>query len=159
MCQLFFVILLSDYSMPVNLFLYVCEQEEKLFDVTEFDQNIVEKDIDIPEYFEIEADVTDFSLGMTMTLASANLLDALDLDIDTEEIADKLHELTDGADKLQDGTQQLKDGTLELKDGADKLYDGTKELKDGKYVVDNIKYYVDDKKLIKEINLSKINWN
>ena len=94
------------------------------------------EDLDIPEYVEITADVTDFKLDMTMTYASGNALadlgfgdltDSLDLD-DAEE---KVDELTDGTTQLVDGSDQLYDGTVELQDGTSQLYDGSIELLDG----------------------------
>ncbi len=90
-------------------------------------------DIDIPEYVEIEADVKDFALDMTMTMASSNILsDFSDVDdIDVSGITDKMNELQDGTDELEDGAKQLKDGTSDLKDGVSELADGTSDMKDG----------------------------
>ena len=90
-------------------------------------------DIDIPEYVEIEADVKDFALDMTMTMASSNILSDLgDVDdIDVSSVTDKMNDLQDGTDKLEDGAKQLKDGTSDLKDGVSKLADGTSDMKDG----------------------------
>ena len=97
-------------------------------------------DIDIPESVEIEADVKNFSLDMTLTMASSNVLSSFNLtkDIDTSEISDQMDDLQDGMDKLidggeelKDGTGKVKDGTSDLNDGAGKLKDGTGDLKDG----------------------------
>ena len=90
-------------------------------------------DVDIPEYVEIEADVKDFALDMTMTMASSNILSDLgDVDdIDVSSVTDKMNDLQDGTDKLEDGAKQLKDGTSDLKDGVSKLADGTSDMKDG----------------------------
>ena len=90
-------------------------------------------DIDIPEYVEIEADVKDFSLDMTMTMASSNILSdfgGVD-DIDVSSVTDKMNDLQDGTDKLEDGAEKLKDGTSDLRDGVTKLADGTSDMKDG----------------------------
>lgn len=87
--------------------------------------------IDIPEYMEIEADVTDFTMGMTMTMASSDLLSDLDLDINTGELTDKINQLKDGADQLLDGVRTLKDGSGELRQGGSDLADGAGKLKDG----------------------------
>ncbi|WP_051526070.1 hypothetical protein [Butyrivibrio proteoclasticus] len=93
--------------------------------------------------FEITADTTDFELGMTITMASSDILSDFgisdlsdsdkidDLKDDMNELNDGSDKLVDGAGELKDGTSKLKDGTVELKDGTGKLYDGTKELKDG----------------------------
>ncbi len=90
-------------------------------------------DIDIPEYVEIEADVKDFALDMTMTMASSNILSDLgDVDdIDVSSVTDKMNDLQDGTDKLEDGAKKLKNGTSDLKDGVTELADGTSDLKDG----------------------------
>ena len=90
-------------------------------------------DIDIPEYVEIEADVKDFSLDMTMTMASSNILSDLGGvdDIDVSSVTDKMNDLQDGTDKLEDGAEKLKDGTSDLRDGVTKLADGTSDMKDG----------------------------
>lgn len=93
-------------------------------------------DIDIPEYVEIEADVTDFELDMTMTMASSNLLQdmtkSIDLEnIDTSKISEDIDKLQDGADELSDGASDLKDGTSDLADGAHQLKDGGEQLTDG----------------------------
>ena len=90
-------------------------------------------DIDIPESVEIEADVKNFALDMTLTMASSNVLSSFNLtkDIDTSEISDQMDDLQDGMDKLIDGGEDLKDGTGKVKDGASDLNDGAGKLKDG----------------------------
>ncbi len=88
--------------------------------------------IDIPEYVEIEADVTDFALDMTMTMASNQLLSQIDGDgIDTSELTEGLDQLTDASNQLLEGSKSLKDATGKLKDGASTLLDGASTLKDG----------------------------
>ncbi|ADL34842.1 cell surface protein [Butyrivibrio proteoclasticus B316] len=93
--------------------------------------------------FEITADTTDFELGMTITMASSDILSDFgvsdltdsdkidDLKDDMNELNDGSDKLVDGAGELKDGTGKLYDGTQELVDGTGKLYDGTKDLKDG----------------------------
>ncbi len=91
------------------------------------------EDMDIPEYVEISADCTNFSLDMTMTMAMSNLLSEIDLTdtLDTSDLNESMDTLQASADKLEEGTKSLKDGTGELKDGADQLKDGANTLKDG----------------------------
>ena len=95
---------------------------------------------EVPDYVEIRADVTDFSLGMTVTLASNELFSEYDSDSiqSLDELSDSLDELTDAMDQLMDGSSQLYDGldTLlsksgELVSGINKLADGAKQLKNG----------------------------
>lgn len=93
--------------------------------------------------FEITADTTDFELGMTITMASSDILSdfgAMDmadsskidgLKDDMGELNEGSTKLVEGAGTLKDGTGKLAEGSKELKDGTGKLYDGTKELKDG----------------------------
>lgn len=90
-------------------------------------------DIEIPEYVQIEADVTDFSLEMTMTLASSSFLSDLKVDDDgtLDELKDDMNTLQSSAQELVDGTQTLKDGTGDLVDGAKKLDNGASDLKSG----------------------------
>ncbi len=100
----------------------------------------LDDDTDVPDYFEVTADATDFELEMTLTCA---LPDVVSDAVDTKsgkfnDLKDMLHDLTDGKDELSDGVNDLKDGTSELKDksadlkdGVDKLDDGASDLKDG----------------------------
>ena len=76
----------------------------------------------------IFADVTDFEMdagainGIKMNLG---------IDIDDDEINDKINELTDGAVELDDGAKELQDGTVELNDGVSDLNEGIQKLRDG----------------------------
>lgn len=98
------------------------------------------EDIDIPEYVEVTADVTEFELGMTATILMPDVLSELDTDDmdgfddlkdDIEELNDATYELIDGCIELDDGVQELKDNMPDLWDGAVELDDGAKELDDG----------------------------
>ena len=86
--------------------------------------------------FEITADTTDFELGMTITMASSDILSDFGMtDLSGSDKLDDLksdmEDLNDGSNKLVDGTKELKDGTTEFRDGVGELYNGSKELKDG----------------------------
>lgn len=86
-------------------------------------------DLDIPEYFEVTANVTDFELEMTMSMATSNFLSDIDTDDFTlDDLKAKTDELQEAADKLTDGTQQLADATPDLVNGAKALAEGTNEL-------------------------------
>ena len=84
------------------------------------------KDLKIPDTFELEADVTDFELTMSMTAASTLSMDELGLDDvqDVDDLRDKITELTDGATKLVDGSGELSDGVQTLQDACTELLDG-----------------------------------
>ncbi|WP_167849898.1 hypothetical protein [Galactobacillus timonensis] len=108
-------------------------KESLNMDSASFKDNV--GDYNIPEYVEIEADATDFSLGMTLTVASTDVIsqlkDAKDGKIDTSSITDSINELTDASQQLVDGAQQLKDGTAKLRTGTNDLASGGGKLKDG----------------------------
>jgi len=100
----------------------------------------------IPDYVEITADVQDFSLGMTVTVATNEIFNQLDLDrvSDTGELTGKLEELTDAMGQLTDGSAALYDGLCTLLDqsqtlvaGVDILATGTSDLKNGATTLDN----------------------
>lgn len=98
-------------------------------------------DLDIPEYFELTADVKDFSLDMTMSVATSNLLSDMNADDITLDdlkktvasLDDAATQLADGTVTLQDGTQQLSDAIPALTDGVDQLNTGASSLRDGIY--------------------------
>ena len=87
-------------------------------------------EIDIPRYSEFEADVENFKLDFTATLASTNFLEDLDTQdlVDLENTADDLNEAKDGIKKLKDGTNELNDGLHEYKNGMNKYFDGVYNL-------------------------------
>lgn len=96
--------------------------------------------MEIPDYIEISADVENFELGMTMTVAMSDILSDIELtdSFDLSDLNDSMDDLRDAAEQLKDGTTELKDGSGKLKDGtgellagANDLLDGTLELKDG----------------------------
>ena len=89
--------------------------------------------VDIPETVTVSADVTDFSLLTTLTIAENSLLNDIDLDDvnSFDELESAIDELTDASTQLVDGSSELYDGTLELSDGADALSSGADELSSG----------------------------
>lgn len=98
------------------------------------------EELDLPDYVELTADVTDFELMTTMTVATNEVFSDLDMDPqekmdelsdDMDELSDAMDELMDGTSELYDGVLELYDGTIELKDGMDELDDGAGELRDG----------------------------
>ncbi|MCM1188573.1 MAG: hypothetical protein NC541_04690 [bacterium] len=96
--------------------------------------------LDIPDYFEITADVRGFELGTTATVATNALFNKTDLedrDI-TGELDGALGELTDAMEQLKDGSSELYDGLCTLLEksgdlisGIDKLTDGASQLRAG----------------------------
>ncbi|MBR6338021.1 MAG: hypothetical protein IKR76_09895, partial [Ruminococcus sp.] len=104
-----------------------------------------ELDFEIPEYFEIEADVDNFEIGMAITVGTCDLFKDTNINGDkVEEIKGKLDEIADACDQLADGTQQLYDGLAQfneksgdLTDGIDAVDDGANKLKDGAAKLDD----------------------
>lgn len=105
------------------------------------------KDFEIPDYVEITADVKNFELSTTLTLAANDMFSDIDfskVDDKIDALSDSLDELTDAADQLIDGSSQLYDGlkTLldksgELIEGVDQLYDGAEKISSGAQELDN----------------------
>ena len=91
------------------------------------------EDTEIPTYFEVSADVTDFSLDFTATILTPSALDDLDTgDLsDLDDLSDTLDDLTDAADALTDGTGALADGVQALYDGFHQYADGVQGLNEG----------------------------
>lgn len=87
----------------------------------------------LPEGFTVTADVTDFSIGNTITFASASVLSDLELDDidDLDDLENKLEKLVDSSEELVDGSQTLSDKMGELEDKFDEYQDGEKSLNKG----------------------------
>lgn len=90
-------------------------------------------DIDIPDYFEIEADVTDFELETSITVASSEIFSELDIDADStvDDLKTSIQKLSDASEELCDGTKSLYDGIQELSDGTAPLTEGIQKLASG----------------------------
>lgn len=100
-----------------------------------------DKGVTIPENFEMEADVTDFTMSSTFTVALTDLLDDMDMDniIDVDSLKDSLNELEDAALELVRGSGTLADGASTLADGVSSYTAGADELNAGiqKYLGSN----------------------
>ena len=101
--------------------------------------------LEIPGYVEITADVKDFEMGMTATVATNEVFSSISLDKDelTGDLSSSMDELTDAMGQLMDGSSELYDGlcTLleksgDLIDGIDKLAAGASELRSGAGTLD-----------------------
>ena len=104
------------------------------------DLGIDAEKFEIPDCVEITADTNDFSLGMTVTVATNELFNKLDpekLDeVDKltgrlDEVTDAMSQLIDGSSSLYDGLCTLLDKSNELVAGIDKLATGAEALKNG----------------------------
>ena len=84
------------------------------------------EDIRLPESLEITADVTDFSMDPTFTVALSDLLEDLNLN-DTDNLDDVMSSLNE----LEDAALKLVDGSAELSNGVDKLGSSYTEFDEG----------------------------
>ncbi|MGN0298070.1 MAG: hypothetical protein ACI4C1_02605 [Lachnospiraceae bacterium] len=134
------------------------KQSLKLDDTRKDSDLDFDTDVQIPDYVEVEADVTEFALDMTLTVAasvsSLNFDDTLDFsDLDEKigtlsdsstQLKDGMEELTDGVSTLKDSLGEFADGILTLQngvkdytDGVERLGDGIGDLKDGAEALDS----------------------
>ena len=96
--------------------------------------------IKIPTYVEITADVTDFEMTNTVTIATNEVFNDIDIDLgdkeaslteDIDKLSDAMNQLIEGSGKLHDGLAELLEKSSALTDGVGALYDGAGQLKDG----------------------------
>lgn len=102
---------------------------------------IDEDKLDLPDTVELTADVTEFEMGMTITVATTEPFSDPDADpekLDLGELSDSMEKMTSAMTQLMDGSSALYDGlcTLleksnELVDGIDQLSAGAGELRNG----------------------------
>ena len=99
------------------------------------------EDLTIPESLCVEADVTDFTMSSTFTVALTDLLDDIDFDniVDVDSLQDSLDELEDAALELVSGSNTLADGAGTLADGVNSYTEGADTLNDAiqKYLGSN----------------------
>lgn len=93
----------------------------------------LDMDIDIPETVTITADVKDATVGTSIIMASAELMNEFGLDdIDSfDDLQDSIDDLEDATNQLVDGSKEAADGSKELADGAGTLNDGAGTLASG----------------------------
>lgn len=94
---------------------------------------------EIPGYVEMTADVKDFKMTNTVTVAvgdlfgrlNTNALDTTDINDAIGKLTDYMTQLTGGADALYGGLGTLLESSGELAAGIDKLAAGAEQLKNG----------------------------
>ena len=91
------------------------------------------EEVNIPDYVEITADVENFSLALTATVATTGTLNDLGLsDIDSlDDLKDSLDELTDASTALVDGSRELKEGIETLDTSANEFVEGLNSADEG----------------------------
>lgn len=95
--------------------------------------NVDKEKLEIPDYVEITADVKNFEMTNTVTIATNEVFNRLNTDeLDSAyDLTDSLGELTDAMDQLMDGSSQLYDGLCTLLDKSGELVNGINQLADG----------------------------
>lgn len=108
---------------------YACPGLTKSLKLTTYEPT---EDIDIPEYVEVTADVTDFSLDFTATIISSGLLEDMDLkDLDeVDDLSDNMKKLEEATDKLSDGAGALESGLQVMNEKKGDLQAGATLLKE-----------------------------
>lgn len=102
-------------------------------------------DLSIPDSVEITADVTNFSLGMTVTLACNDLFSQLgDVDLTSLDSTSALDQLTGAMDQLLSGSSSLYEGLSTLLDKSGELVSGVEELAQGAAAIKSGADSVDD---------------
>lgn len=101
-----------------------------LSDSLKLKESTIGKKFDIPDSFEFTADVKDFQMTVTATVASADTLSEFGLDkVDTiDELNDSLTTLSNASEKLVNGSGELLSGVKELQDASKTLKSGTATL-------------------------------
>ena len=97
--------------------------------------------VTIPESLNIEADVKDFTMSSTYTVALSDLLDDVDMDsiVNVDDLQNALDDLEDAALQLVSGSDTLADGAGTLADGVNSYTEGVDTLNAGiqKYLGSN----------------------
>lgn len=89
--------------------------------------------LDIPDSFTVSADVTDFHLSNTVTIAANGLFSQINPEkLDSmDDLTESLDQLTDAMEQLMDGSSQLYDGLCTLLTKSDELVSGIDALAEG----------------------------
>lgn len=88
--------------------------------------------LEIPDYVELTADVKNFKLDTTLTVAANDVFSQLDLEkLDTESLTSAIDQLSGAAAQLVDGSSQLYDGLSSLLEKSGDLISGIGQLASG----------------------------
>ncbi len=115
-------------------------------DLDSFSSDDIDLDFDIPDYFEVTADVAGFSLETTVTVVTNEFFNDIDIDAETtvNDLKNTIKELSDASDKLVDGSSSLYDGIETLLEKSGDLTAGIDKLADGAGTLDNGAKSLDD---------------
>lgn len=94
--------------------------------------NLDKEKLELPDYVELTADVKDFKLDTTLTVATNDVFSQLDLEtLDTDSLTSAIDQLSDAAAQLVDGSSQLYDGLSSLLEKSGDLVSGVDQLASG----------------------------
>lgn len=94
--------------------------------IPEMKEALSVENIDIPDYFVLEADVTDYEAVEGITVATNEVFNSL-----SSDSFDSLEDLEGSMDQLQSAADQLVDGSGQLRTGLDTLLSSSGTLIDG----------------------------
>lgn len=98
---------------------------------------ILNKEMDeeygFPQTVEVTADVKDFSLALTLTMGSADLISRVNVDsVDSlDDLEEVINSLVGATNDLKSGTEQVRNGLSELKTSFGTYSDGVRKLTSG----------------------------
>lgn len=99
-----------------------------------------DEDVTLPDYVEVTADVEDFELGMTISVASADLLSQMNVNgsLDLSVLSDTIAAMTEASGQLAEGSNELAEGLDTLQTslnqfsaGVNTAQSGVKDYTDG----------------------------
>lgn len=137
------ILTMEDQNMVIG---YACPGLQETLKLSDYEPT---EDVEIPDYVEITADVSEFELEFTATVITSGLLEDMeteDLD-DMDDMIDDMTELTDASKELVDGTGELYDGVVELQDGIKEYTDGVSAVDEGVAAVKDAMNLLDDQKV------------
>ena len=101
--------------------------------IPEMKETLGISELDIPDCFEIEADVTEYEAVEGISIATNDIFNEVSTDkFDSlDDLKDSMSELQSAADRLVEGSGELKDGLDTLLESSGLLFHGIGELADG----------------------------
>ncbi len=91
------------------------------------------EDMELPDYVEITADVTDFELEFTATVITTGLFADMDTDNlkDADDLVESMKDLAEASGKLSEGSGELLKGGNEFQTGLDQYVEGVGTVQEG----------------------------
>lgn len=92
-----------------------------------------DEDVTLPDYVEVTADVEDFELGMTISVASADLLSQMNVNgsLDLSVLSDTIAAMTEASGQLAEGSNELAEGLDTLQTSLNQFSAGVNTAQSG----------------------------